>query len=616
MATGKLTDTVFIAGPDDKLGVLDVYEQSSPGVVNSYQENFHDVPSALDDFLSDGLNAAAGVMDFVSSNLNSISDAIESAYGMVNGVIGGVMGAVNGVMGVVSGVVGTISGAIGAVTGAVSNVVGGVVRAVGSAIGNVASVLGGFLELPIKVISGIVGAGSTLAANFVNTVGRIEKALNVKIDFNSVLAIGKLSDRLSGSLNTVRNGFTNKKPLSIAELLTRAIVNYGAMDPRSNSLSGSINRDLDRLLGGDRASAVALTRPALNRASTLNHSSAFDQRHSTLSLDTLLSTIDNADLHVAIKDLTPAAQAVLVRGLKQEQVFTGNKIAVNGAASVISPQVSVQNKKAIESIISAVTGDVYPVHTRAEGSQVGVMSGVVHLASKAGFPKPFTTITKNQSPTAMVEIAKPLLKRAIEEGDFEMIEDVCSTPVSKSAARIVPQLIQETKVNLKKPQNLSQQEYSNYYMQVKNVFEKVNPNWSKYESGKIKAVDATGICENPFLADLIEAQLNTMKAPEANLSNTQLAYPKSQIDNPTELLNSIGLPESTFVTDEDGQEVEVKPIPWKKPELLKLEQSSFKDEPFLLLGRVFLNSTVDSEIKKHFPYFYETLEHTPIPALI
>ena len=32
----------------------------------------------------------------------------------------------------------------------------------------------------------------------------------------------------------------------------------------------------------------------------------------------------------------------------------------------------------------------------------------------------------------------------------------------------------------------------------------------------------------------------------------------------------------------------------------------------MLLGKVFLNSTVDSEIKKHFPYFYETMETIPV----
>ena len=47
MSTGKLTATVFMAGPEDKLGVVDVYEQVSDSIVNSYQEQFHNVMDSL-----------------------------------------------------------------------------------------------------------------------------------------------------------------------------------------------------------------------------------------------------------------------------------------------------------------------------------------------------------------------------------------------------------------------------------------------------------------------------------------------------------------------------------------------------------------------------------------
>lgn len=150
---------------------------------------------------------------------------------------------------------------------------------------------------------------------------------------------------------------------------------------------------------------------------------------------------------------------------------------------------------------------------------------------------------------------------------------------------------------------------------VKGIFANINPTWSTYQSGNIVAIDARGVADNPFFADLLEAQLNELKSPELNLGNLQIAYPLDGLDNPTKLLNEIGLPDPTITYDESGNEVIIPPPKYVKPEVLKIDPKNYKDEPFLLLGKVFLNSSVDSEIKKQFPYFYETMENTPIMPL-
>ena len=97
MSTGKLTATVFMAGPEDKLGVVDVYEQASDSIVNSHQEQFHNVMDSLDGFLSGVSGFAKGLkggLDFINSNLNAIMstdcdywevagvDFVDVAYGI------------------------------------------------------------------------------------------------------------------------------------------------------------------------------------------------------------------------------------------------------------------------------------------------------------------------------------------------------------------------------------------------------------------------------------------------------------------------------------------------------------------------------------------------------
>lgn len=605
MSTGKLAPTVFIAGPEDKLGVVDVYEQSSDAIVNSYQEQFHNVMDSLDGFLSGisglGKGFKAG-LDFVNTNLNAIGGAIKSAYGMVNGVISTVKGAVNNVMGVVNGVVNTVTGVINDVKNGYNSAVG---------------VLNGIVNFPGRTLSGILGFGGHLANSFLGTINRISNVFDPSIAFRGVVAIGRVSDRLSGGLNnSYRNKSASNQSATLQETLAKSIVNYGSLNPVANKLSSSINNDLDIILGGDRGAITAITRPAIDRAGSLAKPSTFDKNNGTLTFDRLIDNVTDTNLSSALKDLTPEAQDILVRGLTEEKTFNDNKIAVDGNAAVLSPQISDQNKAAISDIINTITGGNYEVKSRNDGAEINITAGVVHLASKAGFPKPFETIAKHKTPEVMLEIAKPLLRRAVEEGDFELIRDIASTAVKHEIPVIVPNLIKEIKAKLKKPEKLTQQEYARYYKVVKGIFASIDSTWTRFKSGKVDAIDATGIAINPFFADLLEAQLNEMKNPELNLGNLQIAYPMDGLSNPTKLLNQIGLPDPTTKVDADGEVIVIPPNKFTKPEVLKIDPKQYRDEAFMMLGKVFINNTVDSEIKKHFPYFYETLETIPIMPIV
>ena len=55
MTAPQLAKSTYISGPDDKLAVIDVYEQSGSGVVNSYQETHGEAIDVLE-----GLNGEGG----------------------------------------------------------------------------------------------------------------------------------------------------------------------------------------------------------------------------------------------------------------------------------------------------------------------------------------------------------------------------------------------------------------------------------------------------------------------------------------------------------------------------------------------------------------------------
>ena len=90
---GKLVETTYKAGPDDKLAVVDVYKASDSGIVNSYQDSFGDqdisdydnaVESSGDDILN-GIDTSnsdllANTPDPEQAVLDQLADEEEDAY--------------------------------------------------------------------------------------------------------------------------------------------------------------------------------------------------------------------------------------------------------------------------------------------------------------------------------------------------------------------------------------------------------------------------------------------------------------------------------------------------------------------------------------------------------
>lgn len=596
MSTGKLTETTFVSGPDDKLNVIDVYTEKADSILNSYQDKFHSVSDSLDDFLSgmSDLNIG-GKLDFLNQGLNSINQGLNQGLNIFNQLA---------------------NGNLGALAQLNSGLLGGKFPFLNSqamrSIAGIAGLLGGKSNLSLSTMTNIL-ANAGILKNGPNALREFNNVVN-KAN-NLIRTAGRISDRLSGGLNNGNRSTYKNKPIAFEEVLSKSIVNYGTLNPLSNNISSSINNDLDVLVGGDKSAITSILRPSVDRVSTLSKKTDYDRKKTTLTVDKLLNNIEGTELSVAIKTLSPEAQEVLVRGVAEDTVFENNVVALDGDVNVINSQVSIQNKEAISEILNLVTEGKQEISTRNSGLDCTVLSGIVHLASKAGFPKPFECIAKNKPVELMLEVSKPLLIRAVEEADIELIMDIGNTAVAKEIPKIIPNIVYEIKSNINRPHKLSQQEFASYYKEVKGLMKRVNETWTKCKVGKLELVDASGVAENPFFADLLEAQLNELKSVDYNLNNLQIAYPMSGIQDTTKILNEIALPEPTISYDVDGNEVIENPTPYKRKEVLKIEKEDYEDEPFILLGKVFLNNDVDSELKKHFPYFYETLEFKPMPIV-
>jgi hypothetical protein len=572
MSTGKLTSTTFISGPKDELAPVDVYQQSGSGVQNSYHSSFHEVSGALDSFLGGLGDALKKGNDFLSNNLNAINSAIAQANSLGR---------------------------------------------------NNNSVLNGLKNNPIQSLTNLVGGTSPALDSLLNTARTANSLYNEAN--RAANSIKNQTERLDAGLNSLSSSTKpGESKESLGEVLNTSVANYGTLDPTSTTLSDSINKDLDNLFGGDRTVATSLLEPPVNRTSTLINETQFDKDKTNLEVEELLDNLTDTEVIAAISNLTDEAREALVRGCSVDSLYSNNQVAVNGNTGTIDRHVDKRNAEAIGNLVSHLSNGNYEVDNSNKGIDANLITGVVHLASKAGYPDVFQTLTEHQPIEVMREVSKPLLLRANEEGDFDLIKDIANTEIAKDIKSIVPNVVNNLMANIKRPDNLSQQEYANYYKEIKNAFNRIDSNWSKVNTNSVEAINCTGISKNLFFCDLLEAQLNELSSPELNLGNKQIAYPRTGVDNPTRLLNEIALPEPTIryetSTDAEGLEhvVEIveEPEPYKKPEILKIDKNQFNDEKFLLLGKVFMNNTVDAELQKHFPYFYITLNKTPIMSIV
>lgn len=568
MSTGKLTQTTFISGPRDELAPIDVYEQNNTGIQNNYHNQFHDIADTLDHFLSQFGNKLKQGTDLINNNLNLLQNLSNQLNNGLN----------------------------------IKNPLGS---------------LDGFKNNPIGTLKGILGGSNPTIDKILNTA---EHASHVfKEAERSIESIKRTSESLKSGLN----GLKNDKPLSLHEKIEENIKNYGSLNPNSNNISESINHDLEDMFGGDKTVITNLLEPNLNRVDSLNKPTTIDKKIDPIDKEQFLENIKDPDLLNHILDLSDNAQDLLINQIEKDSFFNHQSIAVNGETNTISHEVSLQNKEAIGKILNTLTNSNYEVKNKDTGKEANLVSGITHIASKAGFPNVFENLSKKYDKDIMRKAAKPLLLRASEEGDFEIIKDIANTEIKKDIKTIVPNIIENIITDIKKPHNLSQQEYSNYYKSVKDTFNKIDPQWDKKDICNVEVINCCCISKNKFFCDLLEAQLNELLHPDNNLSNKQVISPMSGINDSTKLLNEIDKKEPKVeqrkVTDEYGieyyEEYTVEPKPYIAKEILKIDPNDYNTEKYLLLGKVFIDHTVDREIQKHFPFFYNTLENKPIVSI-
>lgn len=570
-SSGKLVDTTFNTKPDDQLNVVDIYNNSSSGIENSFQALYHNANSAFDDFAAIGQSVLGGIGSAVST-FNKAIAAVSTDTSKINSVLRGIKS-------------GNISSLIGLTGGASSG---------------------------LKQISDIINDSS-------KAIGGITKTVN---------SIDSIGNTLKGGLNNTvfLNGVASNVPL--ARQIKQIIRGVGTIDSNADSLQKSLGK-ASTILGGDYSSINTVYKGTDNVAASIQKPTKFDTNVTTQQTNELINNIKtiSPEISSAITSLPVDTQKALVRGFSNDSVSKGIFVSNNNTVTQTNAQVSADVIKPINSIINSFTGETSDVKVQ-DGSAVSVLiSGVSNIANKAGMKGTFTKITDNiDNQDVIVAAAKPLVVRAIEEGDLDTIIDLSNSKAAKDIGKFSPNLVAGVNYNVQRQDGMSQQEFAPYYESVKRAFNAIDSNWTTYYTGTGKNfVDGTCISSNSFLCDLIEAKLNDNNNTAINNSNRQVVNTKN-LNSDSIISVQNNEPVDTFSQDlerqidtinkevfvkaaQDGSTIVIPPVPAPAPPAPAPTPSvpilDYSDEPYLLLASVFIDNSVESEIEKHFPYLNE-----------
>lgn len=486
--------------------------------------------------------------------------------------------------------------------------------------------------------------------NLNGLLSKVNSAIN-----NALGAIGSATSLGSlgalGNLNNIGNlsNLANLAGLGdVRSMISQGFASMGGISSVVNNINNAVSTvqglqssvmgRLSNMLGGDISALSGIAQQALDQAgigysvrntllNNLQHYSDFDTRVGFQSIENLARNLSNGDVDIfsAINDIPATIKPMLNGGFSDSQI-TGNVVAqVGQALHQLAPGLSAEAAGPISNIINALTEDNYKPVVNNRGSQAALISAVTHIGTQLNMPQVFPTIAQHVTDKhVLIEAAKPLVTRAVLQGDMRTIESIASTHIAKDLRNIAPGVISGMLGNIKKPNELAHQEYSKFYQSMRESFDVIDPEWAIYKREGGNAVNAAQLKGNLFTADLIRSQMNELMHPDSYIGNYQRTFSET---NPADTETIDSLNKLIYSTDADSansalniNNVSVSNIDYTElgdmvnPKdsniSIKQEDDSYKtidfeNDVFLLLSPMFDEDTVSQCLERDFPYWFE-----------
>lgn len=390
---------------------------------------------------------------------------------------------------------------------------------------------------------------------------------------------------------------------------------------------------LGSVLGGDMGALTSI----LNVASKLGNFvgySPFNQIGNGFDLSSVVNQLSNGNTGIfsSIRDLPGSMQGSIGGGFGIDSIRSNVFASVGNTMSRTTYGMDYNGLGPVANICSELTGGSYNAQFTNRGGLAALIAGVSHIGNSFNLPNVFSSIAKTVTdPVVLMAAARPLIQRAAYSGDVDIFRDVAGSSVGPRMGNLVPGIVTSLISNMARPSGLAQQEYPRYYQNLRGSMDTVQPGWNRYEREGGSVVNATVISSNPFMCDLMQAQMNELMHPDNYLSNLQSVYPERMSYDSSTAVSSVVIPTVT------GANVVVSPVDSSNVQPVNLDPldainltingnrdvsyvtesgavvQSFDDEPFLMLGQAFKGISVNDDLQKHFPEFHATLTDEILP---
>ena len=572
-SNAKFSPALFVSGTKDDLAVVDVYKLQSSAVYNSFQDIAKNISGLLNSIPGMNLGEMLGKANNV---LQGIKGGIDKAAGMINNGVSGIssmMGAISGLQNING--IGSARNALGSVLnslGSLANVAG--LQGLTNALQNAYACMGGISQI-VDSVNGVVNAGrglqSTIETGFGNLLGGSSNR------YASIAGI----DRYGGYTTT-----------------------YGGYNDSSRGYGGAIGSSSDYIdisaypytttgVSSNNTSTTSNIKPAVSNTATISNVDVTEIARNI--------SAGNMEIFSNINSLPESVIPMMNVGMTESQISSNVVAQVGNSLSRLSPEISAEAAKPLVDIVNNITDGKFDATITNRGSAAALISGATYIANEIGMPGVFRNIAENvKDANILVEAAKPLVQKAVDTGDMRLLASVCIDPVVSEIRSLAPDICGTILTNIERPETLAEQEYGRYYQGIKESFDAINSNWTKYNRCGTDIVNAAQLSGNFFILDLIRAQLNEIQHPNNYID--KVVVESFEFSTAGNAIDPIGYnsddPNAPYIAvglDDDN-----------------IKYISLSDEYFMLLSGMYLNDSVNECLARDFPEWYATLEDKPI----
>lgn len=258
--------------------------------------------------------------------------------------------------------------------------------------------------------------------------------------------------------------------------------------------------------------------------------------------------------------------------------------------------VNFRSVKSVNNIINRLSGGAVKGRITDVGGMASLIASSAIQGSRMGMPNVFNAITRGKiNKTILARAVGVMIPSIVAKANIPLLNDIARSPFGPMLPRVAPGIIGNTIKAIARPTGMPQNQYGQYYGNVRDTFDRIDPNWNKTSYGNRQVLNGTVVSSNEFMTEAMYANVSTRPLQIKSQFEGNGYYNESDIyyNNPSTFdrdLNTGG-----YQYDRQGVVVQQDPSI-----IYDRRTQSRRDDSFMVAATAFSASTVESYLKKKF----------------